>query len=252
MSSSSQQLIMKTYHISKNGNQFGPFAEEEVRRKLAIGDLNGRDLCWTDGMAQWAPIHQVMSLPPTVPPPPLGQAPHRTPHQFNDRFINWVPALVLYLVFIAYFSIAGLISLDAENGEVVGGLFLIGLPLGILAVVFVCMLHYKCWMALPQQHRFTTPGRAIGFMWIPFYNLYWAFVTWPKLSEGLIYWQSAQGVPPVNTQGLAMTYAILFVCQFAIGWIPVFGFLIGVAQIVIFIIYYLKVVGALNALLKQR
>jgi len=257
---------MKTYHISKNGNQVGPYSEEELQHKLTTAELSSGDLCWTEGMAQWEPIHQTISIPASVPPPPPPPAPvpsyappqsnpaeqseYWAPYQFNNRFINWIPALVLYCATSAISWIVELIQLDGDE-EAAGIFALIGLPVIILGVVFMSMLHYKCWMALPQQHRFTTPGRAVGFLFIPFYNFYWAFVSWPKLSEGLINWQRSEGINPTDTKSLALTYAILFVCGLTIGQIPGLGILIGIAEVVIFILYYLKVVGALNLMLKK-
>jgi hypothetical protein len=259
-----KKIIMKTYHITKNGNQIGPYTEEVVHNKLTTGELNSNDLCWTEGMAQWEPLYQTIPLPATVPPPPpvsipsqVGQSPNPaeqaqywTQHQLNNRFINWIPALVLYCATSAISWIVELIELDGDE-EAAGIFALIGLPVIILGVVFMSILHYKCWMALPQQHRFTTPGRAIGFLFIPFYNFYWAFVSWPKLSQGLINWQQSERIAPTDTRALAMSYAILFVCSLTIGQIPGLGILIGIAQVVIFIIYYLKVVGALNSMLKK-
>lgn len=251
---------MKTYHITKNGNQVGPYSEEEVQNKLSTGELSSGDLCWTEGMAQWEPIHQTISLPSNVPPPPPSASPsHSQTHpstqasyapQNQSNNINWIPALVLYCATAAISWIVELIQLDGDE-EAAGIFALIGLPVIILGVVFLCMLHYKCWMALPTQHRFTTPGRAVGFLFIPFYNFYWAFVTWPKLSEGLVNWQRAEGRNPTDTKALALTYAILFVCSLTIGQVPGLGILIGIAEVVIFILYYLKVVGALNSMLQK-
>lgn len=246
---------MKTYHITKNGTQIGPYTEDELQNKLTSGELSSGDLCWTEGMAEWESIHKAISLPASVPPPappapaqsPAYPQSSQTNYPNSNQFINWIPALVFYCATAAISWIVELIQLDGDE-EAAGIFALLGLPVIILGVVFMCMLHYKCWMALPQQYRFTTPGKAVGFLFIPFYNFYWAFVSWPKLSEGVISWQRAEGMNPTDTKALALTYAILFVCSLTIGQVPGLGILIGIAQVVIFILYYLKVVGALNAM----
>ena len=54
----------------------------------------------------------------------------------------------------------------------------------VLAYITWGVLHYSCWQALPERYRATTPARAVGFLFIPFFNFYWAFVSLPKLAEG--------------------------------------------------------------------
>ena len=57
---------------------------------------------------------------------------------------------------------------------------------GILAVVqffFVNMVYnflmlWKMWSSIQDGRARTTPGKAIGFMLIPFFNIYWIFQVW--------------------------------------------------------------------------
>jgi hypothetical protein len=120
-----------------------------------------------------------------------------------------------------------------------------------LGATFLSLLHYKCWNSLPHQFRATTPGKAVGFMFIPFYNFYWAFTSWPKLSEGLESWQTNAGITPKNTKGLAITFAILFICHwvFAMLSIHALGLMNQIALLVIFILYYRNLVRGFNQML---
>ena len=45
-------------------------------------------------------------------------------------------------------------------------------------------LHYRCWEALPERFRATSPGQAVGYLFIPLFNFYWAFISFPKLAAG--------------------------------------------------------------------
>ncbi len=58
------------YHISRQGQTYGPYAADDVKRMLAEGRLLPSDLCWTEGMAGWEPLGKVMGVaaPPAVPP----------------------------------------------------------------------------------------------------------------------------------------------------------------------------------------
>ena len=66
-----------TYHIARKGQQLGVFTADAVARKLATGDLDGTDLAWTDGMAEWRPIHSIAEITAAVAasPPPMAESP---------------------------------------------------------------------------------------------------------------------------------------------------------------------------------
>lgn len=75
-----------------------------------------------------------------------------------------------------------------------------------LAVIFLFIMYYKCWKALPPQFRATSPGKAIGFHFIPFFNLFWMFYSVIKLSAGYQDWARAMGrtdFPSVTGWGIA-------------------------------------------------
>jgi type IV secretory pathway VirB10-like protein len=75
------------YYLGRNGAQEGPFSPNEVKRRLAAGEISPNDACWRDGMAGWVPIRDVPELawapPPIAPgasgpnagavPPPLAE-----------------------------------------------------------------------------------------------------------------------------------------------------------------------------------
>jgi len=59
-------------HVARNGEKFGPYSADEVRARLAAGQLSGADLCWYEGLAQWVPLAGVMGgLPGGNAAPPL-------------------------------------------------------------------------------------------------------------------------------------------------------------------------------------
>src|SRR5947209_1858585 len=63
-------------YVGKNGQQLGPFALEEVNRKLADGTFSGTDLAWYEGAAGWAPLSGVpgVLIPATPAPAPASPA----------------------------------------------------------------------------------------------------------------------------------------------------------------------------------
>jgi hypothetical protein len=236
---------MTQYHVTSNGQQFGPFLESEVQSMLANGAITKTDLCWAEGMAEWKPIHEIFARPTNFPPPPPPPHQVHTSKASASLTINWIPALALYCVTSAASILISLV--EQENEEAAEGLALLALPLMILDITFFSILHYQCWRALPERFRAITPGKAVGYLFIPFYNFYWAFISWPKLAEGLVEWQKSVGRPTVtDVRSLAVTYAVIFVCTMTVSLIPGFDILIGIGDLVLFIILYLQIVTAIN------
>ena len=68
------------WYYSKNGVQLGPVSENEIRMKLASGEISASDLVWRDGMNDWLPAAKVpdltplsaFPLAPSAPPPVFG------------------------------------------------------------------------------------------------------------------------------------------------------------------------------------
>lgn len=64
---------MSLYHVAKpDGTRVGPFDLDTINTMLINGQLEPASLVWTEGMAEWAPVTTVATvpLPPTVPPAP--------------------------------------------------------------------------------------------------------------------------------------------------------------------------------------
>ena len=80
-------------HIARDGEQYGPFPLEEVRRQLAAGTLLPTDLAWAAGRPAWVPLGSLPMIasasatapppavpapkPPTLAPPPRTAGPAR-------------------------------------------------------------------------------------------------------------------------------------------------------------------------------
>ena len=99
------------FYISKNGEQSGPFTDEQLTERLNAGEISYEDLSWMEGMSEWRPLRQI-EAPPV--PPPVQQPPQMasllapvSTEKKNDKFTIW--SLVL-----------GIISLV--------GLFFVGIP----------------------------------------------------------------------------------------------------------------------------
>ena len=71
-------------HITKDGQQYGPFTLAQVNTALAGGELSPDDLAWHEGLTEWiilAAVDGVVAPHPSrsMPPPPPGATEHSTP-----------------------------------------------------------------------------------------------------------------------------------------------------------------------------
>ena len=46
--------------VASNGEQYGPYDENQIRSLLAQGRLLSSDLAWAEGMANWRPLAQIL------------------------------------------------------------------------------------------------------------------------------------------------------------------------------------------------
>ena len=55
----------------------------------------------------------------------------------------------------------------------------------VVALGFGCDVLYKLWSLIPADKARTTPGKAVGFLFIPLFNFYWNFVAIHGLAKAL-------------------------------------------------------------------
>jgi len=140
--------------------------------------------------------------------------------------------------------IAGMVMLA---NEIMAGiaLLLLAIPLLIFVTVIIMVLYYRMWAAIQDGHARTTPGKAVGFMFIPFFHLYWVFqAIWGYSVDYNAYIERHSINAPPLPAGLFLTFCILSLA----GAIPYIGTIVAFANIVIFIIMVVKICDAVNIL----
>ena len=110
---------------------------------------------------------------------------------------------------------------------------IVGLPMIIVGAVYYYMLMYQLWSTVQDGRAETTPGNAVGFMFIPCFYLYWQFVAFWGLAKDLNRFSREHSIPapPANEQR-ALTACILHCCAI----IPYLGLLPALAGLVITVI----------------
>ena len=162
--------------------------------------------------------------------------------------------LVIFLIALLYFLVlAGALPDHFQNLRGVG---MEALAIGI-SLAFLCfaaeifglimgyILIYRAWEAIQDGHARTTPGKAVGFLFIPFFNLYWVFVAWYGFAQDYNSYIERHAVTASKlNKGLYLTYCILGICSA----IPYLGYLALIPIMVIFIIMVNATINAVNAL----
>lgn len=163
------------------------------------------------------------------------------------------PILAIILLFVAIIGMAmtplevGLPAFSPALG--------IAIALFIYAVVIAFVLLYKAWKAIQDGYARTSPGKAVGFLFIPFFNLYWVFQAfWGFAKDYNAYirrhYAGEQGVlsiPELSTN-LFLAYCILSLVGGFSSYVPILGFILQIATLVIFIMVINKLCDAINNL----
>lgn len=187
---SSCQEEKKYRLLAQDGVQTGPFDISTLRDMLRQGKAQPSDYIWTEGMDNWESIHHLIKntdgtdfrANSAFPPPPASI------HNFDVEEVDKKAKKGLGWFMMAYviaskFSIQGEIK-GNDTMSVVGG----GLLLGLM--IYVIMKLYEAWKyiqplscLIPSRDPMPSPQKAIGFLFIPIFNFYWAFTAWPGLLE---------------------------------------------------------------------
>ncbi len=181
--------------------------------------------------------------------PPPGQTFGQPVEARRLKKINCVPALSLYCLTDTLIVAA---NWREFTGHTDYALAPYAIGSWIVGCVFWSILHYSCWKALPEKYRATTPGRALGFLFIPLFNFYWFFVSFPKLATGFNALKRDRPELPIrNLKGVGIAYAItgVLVSTVALNH-PGWACLIFVTDLILTFVFYLGIVANANLVIE--
>lgn len=225
------------YHV-KDGQRLGPHSENEIHTLITSQALQPDTLVWKAGMNTWAPAKTTelaswfTDTPPQIIPSPavaanpaaaqMGTAPPHGPSASYSYSLGSFRKLWLWFAWLV-------------GAGIPLCLILIGLIPVLAGLVLGFVLLYRFWRVIQDHQPRTTPGKAVGFCFIPFFNLYWCYVAYVGLAKDMNSYLTAHNIPaPQISEGLALTYFILMLCSM----IPYLGVLCSLVNIVLLIILY--------------
>jgi hypothetical protein len=121
------------------------------------------------------------------------------------------------------------------------------------------ILLYKAWSVIQDGNASTTPGKAVGFIFIPVYNFYWIFKAWWGFARNYNRYIERY---TINTsklkEGLFLAFCILSICSMVVS-LPIpclqntyLVYLVELPFLAIFIITANQTIDAINSLLDLR
>ena len=150
----------------------------------------------------------------------------------------------IYSNFILNLSLAGIWPLVT-----ISLLILLGCAAILYGASIWYVLLYKAWQVIQDGDASTTPDKAVGFIFIPFYNFYWIFKAWHGLARDYNRYLERCGLKaPKMKEGLFLAFSILFICI----TVPVLNYIAGLPFLVIFTITSNETIDGVNALLSQK
>ena len=151
----------------------------------------------------------------------------------------------LFLIGIILFAISNNSYSDDSSSTIFAVMITVGAILMLTASILYLVLIYKAWNCIQDGYARTTPGQAVGFLFIPFYNLYWVFQAIPGFADDYnAYLDRAKISAPPLGKGLLQAQAILQVLSI----IPYVGLIFVLALMPIYCIVAAKICTAINAL----
>ncbi|MFO8055683.1 MAG: DUF4328 domain-containing protein [bacterium] len=145
------------------------------------------------------------------------------------------------LMFIAGAIIAASGQQPSDGAAMGAGLFyVLGLAVMLYAAIVTLVFVYKMWKAIQPANPRTTPGKAVGFLFIPIFNFYWIFVAFHGYTKDFNNYVGRPALP----ENLALAYCILVL----VSIIPLINFITSIAVIIIFALLISKICDAVNQL----
>lgn len=128
-----------------------------------------------------------------------------------------------------------------------GKWMLLSVALTVYLVVIQLILWWKAWKSIQEYGARTSPGQAIGFLFLPVVNLYWVFQAFWGYSKDFNSNIETYNLDiPRLSEGLFLAYTVVLLLTALTFWFPPLNVPLSLANIVLAILVVNKVVDAVN------
>ena len=228
------RLPSENWFYARAGEKAGPVTLSQLRLLFFEGHLDREtDLVWADGVDDWKPASRIPGLLEDSQPlagaaTPLG-GPGR-PYIKRARFgllllcFGLGPLLAgagLAGIYWGWFNLSSVGYEPLSRVLTVLSAVAIAAAIGltVVGIVFGCTYLFRAWLMLQPYGAPLTPGLAVFLLFIPIFNLYWAFQAlwgWARTYNRVIKNDPTfQGAPEVNAYTFLAFCCVLIVRVFA-------------------------------------
>jgi len=115
----------------------------------------------------------------------------------------------------------------------------------LFALIVFCLLLHKMWGAIEDDQTTVTPGKAVGFLFIPLFNIYWGFQAIARFPDEFNMYAKRHSINvPSLRSGLFLAYVILALMV----WIPVLNIVTAPAMYIVEMVMIGRICDGVNAL----
>ena len=125
----------------------------------------------------------------------------------------------LMQMWVAYAILMGLTALIGAahfNDSLL--MSLMAAAIAVTGIVLGFILLYRCWNSIQDGNPRTTPGRAVGFLFIPFFSAYWLYVAFVGLAKDMNTYCRERKIDADANERLALVFVLFayanVVCKF--------------------------------------
>jgi hypothetical protein len=239
------------YYVRAN-RQFGPFSFAQLKQLGESGLLKPNDWVWLEGTDRRIEAANVRlfeepknAKSPTPPPLPLQVSANRR-HNAND-FAKIYQRMLQLAIPVAVASVV--IDFVGPFLEITVAALIAQLSSVILLTVVSNLFIYMAWDQIQDGPARTTPGKAVGFRFIPFFCFYWEFTAIKGLAEDVNQYAARRDIRtnPVSID-LSLWYCVINVVALPLSCIPFVGGLFAIPGTVLALILLNQVKEACMAI----
>ncbi len=167
---------------------------------------------------------------------------------YGAYFLMFAMLVVGFIVMVNAGVYGNPYYMDEEMMLVAVVVMLIGFIPGVVSIVMWCILTHKLWATIQGPSSRTTPGQAVGLMFVPFFNIYWMFqIIWGWSVDYNKHINEKNIVVPPVSEGVGLAWCVLG----CVGIIPFVGYLTMIPQLVLMIVFHSQSIDAANALIEK-
>jgi len=196
--------------IAGDGNAYGPVDEAGLTQWAREGRVSAATQlrCEPGGQIVQAAtlpfLAPILSAPPVAAVPVYAQVvPANSPQAALHQLTSFSAGLAVLLQYVTF---------------------------GIFPLIWFGLMQDK----MPRlRHDDPSAGKHIGFLFIPFFNLYWMFFAYCRLCDRIAEQRQLRGMDPANVKGLAIAACIVSLIpyvNFLVGTLILWPIFIGVLQ----------------------